>query len=96
MPKKYEAQLLEEGVITAKDVASHRQATTQALESKLEQAETFEPEFPPMAYPWSEMTWTPESSSALQTGANTEALQEAGKASVTVPEGFVRFFCMSG
>ena len=93
VPKKYEVQLLQEGIITAEDVSSHRQATTTALESKLEQAENYQPELPPMSYPWSEMTWTTGSTQAVPTGARVESLRLAGEASVTVPDGFV---CLAG
>lgn len=89
VPKKYEAQLLDQGIITSEEVKIHRETTLKALEQKLEETAAFEPDMPPMAFPWSSMTWNADSIPVVQTGASLKALQDAGKASVAMPDNFV-------
>lgn len=98
VPQLYEEKLLSEGVLTAADAAKVRADWKAYLEAELSKvtgpgAASFAPSFPGLEdpqSPWKAMVW-PQSKEAVhdpETGVQTTVLQEVGRASVDVPEGF--------
>lgn len=81
-----------EGVITRDQATSLRQAHKAYLTDELAEAENYSPSSPHMLQrQWTGLVW-PASNDAQfhpETGVDVDTLKRVGKASVTVPEGFV-------
>lgn len=73
-------------------VAEYRKAYVEQLDAALSGVDTFKPKSEMLQGKWSQMVWPATSSAEHQpaTGVASETLKEVGKASVTLPDSFVR------
>lgn len=95
VPTIYQDILLASEVITQNDVEAVEAAVAKELDEALEAADTgYTPPPPPMKDEWQEIGYSGPALSVEDisppTGISKERLIEVGKASVTVPEDFVR------
>jgi probable 2-oxoglutarate dehydrogenase E1 component DHKTD1 len=83
-------------VITPEHAKSVRDAYKARLESELKAAPAHVPTASMLGAQWAGMVWpaSPEADANPATGVAREVLEEVGRASVTVPSGFVRASCV--
>lgn len=79
-------------MLSAEDVSDVRNSYKSYLESELAKAPSFVPTTSMLKEQWNGIVWpnSKESSHCPETGVEESILERVGKASVAMPEGFVR------
>ncbi|KAI0918481.1 hypothetical protein AcV5_002463 [Taiwanofungus camphoratus] len=93
VPSLYEEQLISENVLTTEDAAAVRTSYKSFLATQLVDADTYDPAAISsliLGGQWSKMVWPASAEAKLfpETGVDRDTLLHAGRASITVPEGF--------
>jgi len=81
-----------EGILEPEEVAELRASYKAHLDGELAKSSDYQPKAAMLEGQWKGLVWpaSPAAISNPDTGVDAEVLQTVGKASVTVPEGFVR------
>ncbi|ORZ31198.1 Transketolase, pyrimidine binding domain-domain-containing protein [Catenaria anguillulae PL171] len=88
IPRKYETELVQQGVVAPGEVEALREEHYKKLDSHLEAIDTYEPPSEHLKGKWTGMISPKEAVVAPETGVAMDTLKKVGLASVTVPEGF--------
>ncbi|KAK1228005.1 hypothetical protein PQX77_008968 [Marasmius sp. AFHP31] len=91
VPQLYEQKLIAEEVLKEEEASNVRASYKETLEKALSGVSSYQPTAPMLQEQWSDMVW-PASGKATgdpDTGVDKDTLITVGKASITVPEGFV-------
>ena len=92
VPEMYEKKLVEDGLVKADDAAGWRQKYDQQLEEDLEKVDGYSAKSEMLEGKWSKLVW-PSTNQAMhdpETGLAEEELKDVAKASVELPDTFVR------
>lgn len=92
VPELYEARLKEENVISEADAKKAREEYQEMLGAALEKVDSFKPKSEMLGGKWKDMVWpaSKEAQPNPETGLPVDRLSEVGKASVALPDTFVR------
>ncbi|TFK38288.1 Transketolase, pyrimidine binding domain-containing protein [Crucibulum laeve] len=90
VPQLYEEKLIAEEVLNAEDITAIRNSYKEHLESELSQVTTYSPSASMLEDQWAGIVWpaSPEAEWHPDTGIQRDVLEQVGRASVAVPDGF--------
>lgn len=86
-----------EGILQPEEVTELRASYKAHLDGELTKSSEHRPTAPMLEGQWKGLVWpaSPAANSNPDTGVDAQVLQTVGKASVTVPEGFVRYVTLA-